>query len=137
MTPHELRVQETRTWMEKAAVDLRSARVLLDARIPDSAMFHCQQAAEKSFKAFLTWHNTPFRRVHDLEETGRACVSIDPSLETITRRAEPLTEYAWKLRYPGEPYIPELVEAEKGLGIAREVFGEVGDRLPEAARVQE
>ncbi len=123
--------------MEKAAVDLRSARALLIAKIPDSALFHCQQAAEKSFKAFLTWHKVPFRRVHDLEETGRACVSIDPSLAATAKRAEPLTAYAWKLRYPGEPYGPEMSEAEESLEIAREVFGEILRRLPEGAAVPE
>lgn len=137
MRPDDLLAQDTRAWMEKAAVDLRSARALLNAKIPDSALFHCQQAAEKSFKAFLTWHKAPFRRVHDLEETGRACVSIDPSLAATAKRAEPLTAYAWKLRYPGEPYVPEISEAEEGLEIAREVFGEILRRLPEGAKVPE
>jgi HEPN domain-containing protein len=88
--------------MEKAAVDPRPARALLDASIPSSALFHCQQAAEKGLKAFLTWHKVPFRRVLNLEETGRLCVSIDPTLATIAKRAEALTAYAWRLRYPGE-----------------------------------
>jgi HEPN domain-containing protein len=135
MTPDDLVSRETRAWMENAAVDLRSARALLDASIPSSALFHCQQAAEKSFKAFLTWHKVPFRRVHDLEETGRLCVSIDPTLAGIAKRAEALTAYAWKLRYPGDPYDPETSEAEEGMEIARVVVGEIGRRLPEAASV--
>lgn len=137
MTHPDLLAQDTRAWMEKAAIDLRAARALLDARLVSSALFHCQQAAEKSFKAFLTWHEIPFRRVHDLEEVGVLCVSIEPSLAAIAQRAEPLTAYAWKLRYPGEPYEPEITKAEEDLGIARLVFDEIRRRLPEAAQVPE
>ena len=130
MTPADLQAQDSRAWMEKAAIDLRAARALLDAGIPGSALFHCQQAAEKSLKAFLTWHGTPFRRVHDLEEVGAFCVSIEPKLAAIAKRAEPLTAYAWKLRYPGEPYEPDSSEAEEGLEIARQVFEEIRRLLP-------
>jgi HEPN domain-containing protein len=137
MTPDDLLNRESRAWMEKAAVDLRSAEALLRVKIPSSALFHCQQAAEKSFKAFLTWHKAPFRRVHDLEEIGGLCVSIDPTLAAVAKRAEPLSAYAWKVRYPGEPYEPEMSEAEEGMEIARLVLGEIGRRLPEAARVSE
>lgn len=137
MTPADLRAQESRAWMRKAAVDLRAARALLNAGIPGPALFHCQQAAEKSLKAFLTWHKVIFRRVHDLEETGALCVSIDPALAPVVKRAEPLTAFAWKLRYPGDLSDPEMSEAEDGLEIARQVFNEIRRRLPEAAKVPE
>ncbi len=94
MKPADVLAQDSWAWIEKAPIDLRSARALLDAGIVSSALFHCQQAAEKGFKAFLTWHAIPFRRVHDLEETGALCVSVDPELAPIVKRAEPLTAYA-------------------------------------------
>jgi HEPN domain-containing protein len=137
MMPADLPAQDSRDWMEKAAIDLRAARALLDASIASSALFHCQQAAEKSLKALLVWRGIPFRRVHDLEEIGALCVSVEPALAPVVKRAEPLTAYAWKLRYPGEPYEPELSEAEEGIEIARLVFGEIRRRLPEAAQVPE
>jgi hypothetical protein len=34
---------------------------------------------------------------------GETCCQIDPSLESLLRRAAPLTEYAGKFRYPGDP----------------------------------
>ena len=37
----------------------------------------CQQAAEKSLKAFLTWHERAFRRTHELEELGEDYRAID------------------------------------------------------------
>jgi HEPN domain-containing protein len=55
------RAEETFAWLAKADEDLRAARVLIDVREPllETAIFHCQQAAEKAFKAFLVWHDCP------------------------------------------------------------------------------
>jgi HEPN domain-containing protein len=44
-------------------------------------MFHCQQAAEKALKAFLTFHDQPFRKTHDLASLGKQCANIDATLE--------------------------------------------------------
>jgi HEPN domain-containing protein len=90
--------------LEKAGVDLRSARADLatDPPIAADALFHCQQAVEKALKAFLTWHDRPFRKTHDLVELGGQCVALDPALDNRLRTAALLTEYAWKFRYPGE-----------------------------------
>jgi hypothetical protein len=87
----------------------------------------------KASKRFLTWLGVPFRRVHDLEETGTLCVAAEPALAEIVKRAEPLTEYAWKLRYPGDPYEPELSEAEESVLLAGDVFARIRDLLPAAA----
>lgn len=40
---------ETKAWIQKARVDLRAARIDLDADPPllEDAVFHCQQAVEK------------------------------------------------------------------------------------------
>ena len=33
----------------------------------DTAVYHCQQAGEKAVKAFLTFHDCEFERIHDVE----------------------------------------------------------------------
>ena len=93
-------VAETRGWLAKAALDLRAATHEFTATPPlvDDIVFHAQQAAEKSFKAFLTWHQIPFRKTHSLEEVGEQCLAIDADLKATVDRAVPLTEYAWKFR---------------------------------------
>jgi len=53
------RVADTRDWRAKAQHD---------------------QAAEKSLKAFLYWHDVPFRKTHELEELGREAIEIDSAL---------------------------------------------------------
>lgn len=59
-----------------------------------------QQAAEKALKAFLTWHDRPFGKTHNLVELGGQCVLLDATLEGVLAPAGALTEYAWKFRYP-------------------------------------
>ncbi len=56
-------VAETTAWLAKAAQDLALAEHASTADPPFLAaiVFHAQQAAEKSLKAFLSWHSRPFR----------------------------------------------------------------------------
>jgi HEPN domain-containing protein len=131
-----VRVADTRAWLEKAALDMRSACVDLEAVPPilGDALFHCQQAIEKVLKAFLAWHDTPFRKTHDLVELGMQCTSVDPELEDLLRGAAPLTEYAWKFRYPGDVPEPTGSEADKALALAAVVFEAVTERLPSDVR---
>jgi len=131
--PHDpVLVSETKAWLIKAAQDIRSAEHALTAFPPllGDVAYHCQQATEKTFKAFLVWHNIPFRKTHSLEEIGEQCVEQDNSLKETVDRAVPLTEYAWLFRYPGEPTEPSGEEAEEALTIAREVYQSILFRLP-------
>jgi HEPN domain-containing protein len=95
-----VRTVDTRAWLAKAAQDLRRIEILLAAEPPDpeGALFHSQQAAEKAIKGFLTWHDVPFRRVHELDVIGEQCVAVDHSLSDVMSRADALTKYAWRFR---------------------------------------
>jgi HEPN domain-containing protein len=125
-------VAETKAWLRKAATDLRAAQHGLAAPPPllDDAAFHCQQAVEKCLKAFLMWHGVPFRKTHSLEELGEQCLDLDTTLMKLVDRAVPLTEFAWKFRYPGEPEEPSIQEVQEALQIALEVHKAVLARLP-------
>lgn len=129
-------VAETRSWFVKAAQDLGAAAHEFTAEPPFLAdiVFHAQQAVEKSFKGFLTWHSTPFRRTHLLEEIGEQSLSVDPGLRPMVERVVPLTKYAWKFRYPGELDEPSREEAEATLAVARELYESILVRLPEEVR---
>ena len=136
MAPDEARREDVRAWLRKAVLDLRAAEHGMsepEASLWSDVVFHAQQTAEKAFKAFLAWHDVPFRKTRNLEELGRACVSIDSTLGVIADRAAPLTEYAWKFRYPGEPSEPSHEEAKEALNTAREVLELLTSRLPEDA----
>ena len=86
-------------------------------------------------KAFLTWHDVRFRRIHDLEEIGRQCVEVDLTLGSLMERAGALSQYASRFRYPGAPYEPRVEEGRAALTVAREVTEAVLTRLPREVRL--
>lgn len=85
-------------------------------------------------KGYLTWHDRPFRKTHNLVEIGQQVADLQPELEPLLRREAALTEYAWKFRYPGDPEEPTQQEADEALAIAREVFDAILARLPSEVR---
>lgn len=66
----EAALELVRDWLLRASHDLRSARILAAAEDPplDAAIYHCQQAAEKSIKAWLQSRDEPFARTHDVSK---------------------------------------------------------------------
>jgi HEPN domain-containing protein len=126
------RREDTRAWFRKARVNLQAAAHHLTAEPPLTVplVFHCQQAVEKAFKGFLTWHDRRFRKTHSLEELGEQCLSIDNSLGPLVDRVAPLTEYAWAFRYPIGSEPPSREEAEAAMSLAREAWDVLTARLP-------
>ena len=122
--------------IRQAEHDLRAAEVLLAATpaLLGEAAFHCQQAAEKSLKAYLSWHDVPFGKTHDLAAIGGLCVANDSSLEPICVRADRLSVFAWAFRYPGDPDEPTRTEVEDALALARVVHEAMLANLPPELR---
>lgn len=123
--------QEVQAWLRKAGDDLRSAQVDLAAEPPliEDALFHCQQAAEKAMKAFLTAHDTTFRKTHDLDDLASACEQIDASLKDALNPARDLTVFAWEFRYPGSDKAPPESEAHNSLLLAKTAVDNIRERL--------
>ena len=135
MPPDDARLHDAHAWLSKAELDLKAAAHEMAAEgLWADVMFHAQQAAEKSMKAFLAWHDVPFRKTHNLEELGQQCVLLDAMLAPVADQAAPLTEYAWKFRYPGETADPDRSDAEAALAAARNVLDAILARLPKRAR---
>jgi HEPN domain-containing protein len=65
--------------------------------------FHCQQAAEKYLKAFLAYHGTKPRRIHDLAELLSDALLLDATLDAFAEDCSELTVYAIDSRYPEVP----------------------------------
>ena len=129
----DARDEDVRGWMERARTDLDAGAHDLAADPPflGDAAFHAQQAVEKVLKAYLAWHDTPFRKTHNLTELGGQCVELEASLEPLLARSSPLTEYAWKFRYPGDPFSPSPEEVENALDLAETIYEAVLTRLPD------
>lgn len=131
-------VENTVAWLKKAALDCRRAGRCLADQPPDfeDAVFHCQQAAEKALKAFLTWHDQPFKKTHDLAALGSQCKEIDGSFEPLIDRLDDLTQYAWIYRYPTSLAEPSASEAEEASTLAGMILTEIMSRLPPEVRKQ-
>jgi HEPN domain-containing protein len=132
MEPDPVLVSNTREWLLRAKEDLDNARHDPMATPPfvRDALFHFQQGVEKAMKAFLTWHDSTFRRTHDLEELGELCIRMDGTLAPAVEQVTPLTEYAARFRYPGAPWEPALQEARESIELARTFVHTVLRRFP-------
>jgi HEPN domain-containing protein len=93
-----------REWLTKALHDLQTARITANAVDGplDTAIYHCQQAAEKSVKGWLQSKDDPFPKSHDIEDlVGRAAL-INPDFGNLAQAASVLTPYVSAFRYPGD-----------------------------------
>jgi HEPN domain-containing protein len=99
----------------------------------DGAVFHCQQAAEMVLKGYLTWHDQPFRKTHNLEDLVRQCERIDAAFVDLVDAAKALTPYAGEFRYPGDEDVPSIESTNDALAFARQVVQFVTLRLPPEA----
>lgn len=97
--------------------------------LPEEALFHAQQCAEKALKAFLTWHQTPFQKTHDLKVLRQLCLPLLTTPIAHLEDIDKLTRYASRFRYPGAPYSPDREEAEKTMQMASAFFDAISDQL--------
>jgi HEPN domain-containing protein len=123
---------EIRAWLLKAQNDLASAQILIEHQpaIFDTACFHCQQAAEKTLKAFLVWSNLPFEKVHAMTYLIELCITQNQEFGSLREQAELLSPYAVEIRYPGDLLgIPEE-DAEEAFAAAKAIWNLVLKQLP-------
>lgn len=127
-----------RDWLTRADHDLRSARALASLADPllDTAIYHCQQAAEKSVKAWLQANDLKIPRTHDVEDLVEQASTRNPDFATFGKVAAILTPYASAFRYPGgfEEPMPSREEFDEALGHAREIHEFVLNLLPMEAK---
>jgi HEPN domain-containing protein len=100
----EVQAELTKSWMEKAASDLKSAQLLAsptDGPL-DAAIYHCQQAAEKALKAYLLCKDVPFEKTHDIVRLVRQAEELDRRFVQFVESGRLLTPLAWEFRYPSE-----------------------------------
>ena len=134
----ETRLKLLHSWLTKAGNDLRSARVLgANADGPlDTAIYHCQQTAEKAVKAFLVSRDIAPDKTHDIRALTLKAAEHEPRFNELITVAAELTPYAWEFRYPddlAETY-PTQEEFDQALRQAEAVFDFVLNLLPKEAR---
>jgi HEPN domain-containing protein len=113
-----------RGWMMKARSDFGTAHLLIKGQEKhfDTGSYHCQQAAEKALKAWLTAHEIVFPKTHVLEELLELCTSTAPRFAQFRDHCEALTPLAQEFRYPGDLVGPDADTAGRALRLAEEIY---------------
>jgi HEPN domain-containing protein len=128
----------TREWLTKALHDLQTARITASAADGplDTAIYHCQQAAEKSLKGWLAASNIAGGKTHDLQQLIRQAANELPDFARFTRAAEILTPYVSAFRYPGltDQTMPTREAFEEALQHAQTLYDFVLNLVPAEAR---
>ena len=114
--------QVIRAWLVKAQRDLESARRLAVGEAPlyDTAIYHCQQAGEKSLKAFLVYHDRRLIKTHDLNLLVTEAAVIAGGYSRHHDAALRLTQHATLFRYPGVLLEPTQAEYDQAFQDAGE-----------------
>lgn len=133
----DARLVLTRAWLQKAFSDLETARQigeLSDGHL-DAGIYHCQQAAEKTLKAFLVYQSQPFEKTHDLGKIIEQAARINSGFLEYEDAAEILTPYSIAYRYPDETgfFEPDRKEFDEALQHARTIYDFVLNVLPPEA----
>ena len=132
----EAKNKEIWQWLIKSQHDLGSAHRLVEGEEPylDTAVYHCQQAAEKAIKAYLTYRDIIFERTHNLIALLAFCMPSEPAFAQWRTEAGMLTPYATEFRYPGDILNPEMDEVKQALVAAESIVDFVIQLLPEEVR---
>jgi len=129
------KLNEVHSWLLKAQQDLDAAAWLLESpqALYGAVGFHCQQAAEKALKAYLTWQEQPFEKTHSLVALVGMCRKFDTSFDALREAATALSPFAVATRYPGDLVDITFQEAKDALAQAGQIFDFIMSRLPRQA----
>jgi HEPN domain-containing protein len=105
----------------------------LAPELPDIAIYHCQQAAEKALKGFLVLHDQDSGDTHNINTLVKLASVFKPELATVLKEAGYLSQYNQTYRYPmeaTEDFNPTPGELKKAYSLASEVYKNVIDSMP-------
>jgi HEPN domain-containing protein len=120
-------------WLKKAQRDLAAAQKLAP-ELPDIAIYHCQQGAEKALKGFLVFHDTDSGDTHNINTLVKIASTFKPEFATLLKEAGYLSQYNQIYRYPmevTEDFNPSPGELKKAYKLASEVYNSVINSMPE------
>ena len=91
---------EVSPWFKKSQEDLSFAELGMQHKYFTHICFLCQQAAEKSFKAFLIAKVSHYPRTHRLPDLLKLCQEVDPEFARFKQAAIFLDDFYTPARYP-------------------------------------
>lgn len=125
--------QSALKWFQIVQSDLQAALKLAAVPDPhfDTALYHCQQAGEKSVKGYLVFHDVEFAKTHDIEALIDLAVALDNAWKDWRKIGNRLTPYASQYRYPDlSDDTPTKIEFEQAYANATALYNFVLSLLP-------
>jgi HEPN domain-containing protein len=118
-------------WLRIAKEDFMVAKVLIKKKFYSSVTYHCQQAAEKTLKAYLVLKDQPVLKTHDLTKLVELCMQKDGTFKDVYIYARYLNPFSTKFRYPSEHDIPDYNHAENSIKQTRKLMNFVLKKISE------
>ena len=111
-------------WMEYASEDLAAALLLAeDGTCINTACFHCQQAIEKSLKAYLLFMSGHNLDGHNLSWLVRQACKYNSTFGQFISRAAALNSYYIECRYPSDRWeTPDPETLAAALSVTRDLY---------------
>ncbi|MCD7730409.1 MAG: HEPN domain-containing protein [Oscillospiraceae bacterium] len=98
-------------WLFHAWQDLHSAKMLInDSRLYEQVVFHCQQAIEKSLKAYMLYKARRLLDGHNLTWLCKQAAMLDDSFAKWISKCVLLNRYYIETRYPAD--IPSDIDRD-------------------------
>ncbi|MCL0062232.1 HEPN domain-containing protein [Thermodesulfovibrionales bacterium] len=125
-------MKQHEAWLLKAENDLKSAKKLMqgDEPLPDTAMYHTQQCAEKTLKAYLSYKQHPIQKTHNLSVLVEICCGFDKKFEELFPYADVLTPYGIVFRYPDFNTVPDEQDVSDAVEISEKILVFVKKLIP-------
>lgn len=96
----------------------------------DTAIYHCQQTAEKAIKGWLVYYDQSFEKTHDLRLLVTLASEIERKFTEWFDVAEQISPYATAYRYPGETLEPTEEEFQQAFKAASKFYDFICSMLP-------
>jgi HEPN domain-containing protein len=118
-------------WLLKAAHDLQTAQIVA-SHLPDfddTIAFHCQQAIEKSLKAYLVYLDIEFKPVHDLGYLLNLVGTKDESFDNYYDHVVRISRFAVQIRYPVQVIRLTKEQINEAVELAHYIFNLVQSKI--------
>ena len=116
--------EDVAAWLQIAYDDYDSALFLFENKHPkplEIICYHCQQAVEKSLKAFLCANDMEIQKTHDAGLLCQRCAELDNRFMNFLELCDEMVVYATHTRYPVRIEIEEY-NASKALQQALAIY---------------
>ena len=111
---------ETKTWLDYAAENLESARILLDSNLFNSCLQNIQQCVEKLMKAVLVELSAKLIKTHSIARLAQVLADKGVAADITEDECDLLDTIYLPSKYPIGSVIPDY---EPDADICRECMG--------------